>query len=58
MARKYNLLTEGQKEQTRAALRRIVVEELIARLERLEIQVATWQRRENERAAAMRKKRA
>ncbi len=53
--RKYPSLTAGQKEMTRAALRRIVVEDLVARLNRLEIQVATWQRRENERAAAMRK---
>lgn len=55
MARKYSPLTAGQKEQTRAALKRIMVEDLVARLNRLEIQVATWQRRENERAAAIRK---
>ena len=53
--RKYQPLTAGQKEQTRAALKRIMVEDLVARLNRLELQVATWQRRENERAAAMRK---
>lgn len=55
LKRKYPPLTAGQKEQTRAALKRIMVEDLVARLNRLEIQVATWQRRESERAAAMRK---
>lgn len=55
MARKYPPLTAGQKEQTRAALRRIVVEELIARLERLEIQVATLRLQLHERTAVVRK---
>lgn len=50
MAKKFSL-TAGQKEMTRAALRRIMLEEIVARLNRLEIQIATvanWQRRQNE----------
>ncbi len=50
MARKYSPLTAGQKEMTRAALKRIMLEDAIARLNRLEIQVASiaaWQQRED-----------